>query len=323
MASLQSAGGTGERERTVSFYEIIWSRNSSADERFEHADWQQILRMIEDAPLEKRVYRSPTKVIVGEVIRSEARAHLKLMLVRDIAAWLEIYDERQASIEPLELGGREVLEASIVTFLDYGNVVGLIRGSAVAPGPSHLSDWLNGLGIISEMFIDVRAMMAHSAMKQLKRVREVSQVSVQVHTNKADVLDEGGLRLGAILRGVKQEYGPMTVELVLKPGRSRDAEEGRQAVYEESVRIADVSNRSSAIEKASAKLMHFDAEGRSHSEDVDFAKQRVTAKKNVLVSDEDGNPIRDASAVRAILEAARESEDELRQIVEAGNDARE
>lgn len=48
---------------------------------------------------------------------------------------------------------------------------------------------------------------------------------------------------------------------------------------------------------------------------MDFLKQRITAKRKIAATDDEGNPIRIVSAVTAIMGVAAEHDSELRQAV--------
>jgi len=318
MAQYGAARGKKDRVRTINFYEIVRWINQSTNERIPHSDWDDIMAGIEGVKLSERVWQGPNRTLIGEVLTVDGKRHLKLMLVRDEDAWLEVYNPDAQSIAELDLGDAgQLLETSIVAFLEFGNVLGLIQGSATAPTPTAFEEWLNGLQLVEEsVILTTQAMVSHEAQELIRRSTELSEMSVKIHTNKADALEARGSGIAGILRSVKADYGDMTVTVTLQPGRAKDQSEGRKAVRNEGIIIADAA-AAGEVKKASAKLVYIEADDSHHTESVDFAKQRITAKRNIPTTSEEGDPIRNESAVRAILQVARENEFELRAIVEA------
>jgi hypothetical protein len=318
VAQLGAATGRPDRERTVNFYQIKKYRNHSVNEKIAHSDWNTILGALETLPLGDRVYGGPTRTLIGEVLRVEGSLHLKLMLVRDQDAWLDVYDPTAQSITDLDLGASgQLLETSIIAFMPYGNVIGLIQGSTTAPTPTAFTEWLNGLNILTNAGqLETEVMVSHEAQELIRQSSEASQIEVKMHTNKADALESKGSRLSEILRTVNREWGPMTVTIILSASRAKDQSEGRALLRSEAEKIFDATE-DNAVAGAKAKLLYIDADDKTRSEEVDFAKQKITAKKKIATTGEDGSPIRNSSAVKAILEVAAAYEDELRAIVEA------
>ena len=315
MAQAGAAKGPRSRERTVNFYEIVKYVNATKNDRMKQADWDGILTALSKSPLKKRVWNGPEKTLIGEVMHVDGSYHLKLMLVRDQDAWLEVYDTKADSIGELVLDdASQLLETSIIAFLPFGNVIGLIQGSTTAPTPGAFASWLNGLGVLGKGFVvDTQPMVSHEIQKMIKQSTELDRIAVKVHTNKADALEARGSGLSGLLKTVKSEYGPMVVTIILAPGRAKDKAEGRHAIREEAKIIADASDNNE-VRSAKARLVYIEADDKRKGIDVDFAKQKITAKKNIATSAEDGSPIRNESAVRAILEVAAEFDAELRKI---------
>jgi hypothetical protein len=316
LAQVGAARGPKDKERTINFYEIVKWVNHSTNERMKQADWNAILKSIEGVPLKDRVYESPTRVLIGEVMKVDGKRHLKLMLVRDEGAWLSVYDPNAASINDLDLGDSgQLLETSIIAFLPFGNVIGIIQGSATAPTPTAFEQWLNGLHILGAgVTLETQAMVSHEVQQRISKSSEISEIEVKMHTNRADALAARGSKLSGIFKQVSAEYGPMMVTVILRPGRAKDQAAGRAAVREEGKIIANASD-AGEVSKAKARLVYIEADDTRHSEEIDFAKQKITAKRNIATTGEDGSPIRNESAVRAILSVADQHDAELRAIV--------
>jgi hypothetical protein len=317
-AQLGAATGVKDRLRTINFYEIVKYKNRSVNERMDHADWTGILTSIKDVPLRTRVLAGANRTLIGEVLPVDGALHLKLMLVRDEGAWLDVYDPEAESIDALNLGDAGLLlETSIIAFLPFGNVIGIIQGSTTAPTPSAFEEWLNGLRILSGGFVvETQAMVSHEVQQLIKESSEASRIEVKMHTNKADALEARGSGLSSILKSVSAEYGPMTVTVILQASKAKDQGEGRAAIRKEAKIIADASD-AKEVAKAKARLIYIDSDESTRTQEVDFAKQKITAKRKISTSADDGSPIRNESAVRTILSVADLNNDELRAIVEA------
>ncbi|MEC5185485.1 hypothetical protein RCH12_002962 [Cryobacterium sp. MP_3.1] len=314
MAQFGAAKGIKERERSINFFEIVKYKSPTVNDRMDHIDWQGVLKLVQGVPLKERVFVG-SKTLIGEALEVDGRLHLKLMLVRDEESWLEVYDEQQDSVENLNLGANgHLVETTIVAFLDFGNVIGLIQGSTTAPTPSALENWINGLELLgSGVIIDTQVMVAHEVLQRLRESSEASQITVKAHTNKADALEARGSHLSGLLRSVSADYGPMTVTIILQASKAKDQTEGRKAILKEAHTIAEASG-AHEVAKAKAKLVYIAADDTSKTTEIDFAKQRITAKRSIPTTSEDGSPIRNESAVRAILDVAAKHDDELRKI---------
>jgi hypothetical protein len=318
MAQAGGTKGPKVRERTINFYEVVKYVNFSTNERMQHADWQAILKTLDEVPLRDRVWNGPDRTLIGEVMHVDGQYHLKLSLIRDQDAWLDVYDTIKDSIGALELGpSAQLLEPSIIAFMPFGNVIGLIQGSTTAPTPGAFTQWMNNLNILGDGFlVDTEPMVSSEIQQLINQSVELDRISVKVHTNRAEALEKRGSKLSTVLRAVKEEYGAMVVTVILQPGRAKDMAEGRAAIREEAKAIAEAS-ANNEVRSAKGRLVYIEADEKRHGVDVDFAKQKVTAKRAISTTSEDGNPIRNEQAVRAIIAVALEHDAELRKIVDA------
>lgn len=306
------------RLRTITFFEIVRWVNVSRSDRMEHRDWQALLAKLRALPLRQRVISGATRTLIGEALPYQDGFHLKLMVVRDEAAWLAVFDPEAESIDELEFdANNELLETTIVAFLPFGNVIGLIQGSTSAPTASALEDWINGMEFFPrDVRLDTRVMVAHEAQELLTRAHGVSTIEVKMHTNRSDALRARGSRLADVIDRVKKDFGDMTVTVILQASKARDQEQMR-ADFQTEARALVAASDNAELKKAKAKLWFYEPGDESaRIQEVDFAKQRITAKRDVPTVDEHGSPIRNESAVRVILEVANEHEVELRRIVE-------
>jgi len=315
MAQVGAASGVKDRERTISFFELVKAEGRAPGKRMEDADWNTILASIQDKPLGDRVFTGPLRTLIGEVMPVDGELHLKLLLVRDQDQWLSVYRPDADSIDDLDLGDAgQLVETTIVAFLPFGNVIGLIQGSTTAPGVGALEEWLGGLKVLGDFPLDSHPMVSHEAQEMLRQSSEASRIEVTMHTNRAQALEARGSGLSRVLRRVNDDYGPMKVTVILQASRGRDQHEGREALRAEAQILADASE-AHEVGRAKAKLVYIDADEKTRTEDVNFVKQRITAKRRIATTGEDGSPIRNEAAVRAILQVASENDAELRSIV--------
>ncbi|MEU3476226.1 hypothetical protein CH306_27700 [Rhodococcus sp. 15-725-2-2b] len=301
-------------EKTIAFYRLV-KYDASGNKPMEHANWYDILTQLDGLDLEGRTTKVGDRMLIGEVYYHGERAHLKLAKVRDVAAWLGLLKSGATSLEDFETEeGNKLYEISVVSFLDFGNLIGLVQGSAASPTPSAVAEWFDELKIFTGVHLIAEAVLTDAAREQLQKSPEVSRIETKVSTTKAQALTNRGSRLGSVLTRVNDEFGPVTVTLIIQTSRAKENHEGRQIMRDEAGHLAAAASESE-VSKAKAQLIHIDADEKTHSEKVDFLKQRITAKRKIAATDDEGNPIRIVSAVTAIMGVAAEHDSELRQAV--------
>jgi hypothetical protein len=304
-----------ERERTISFYEIVSLDKDGNGSRTKQISWSKHLEKLEKVKLGDRVSTAGPNTLIGEVISHNGEMHLKLMKVRDEDSWMGIYNPSAQSVNDLNLGNDALLETSIICFLGYGNVIGMIRGSTSAPTPGLLAEWINGISLLTSE-VDVDPLMSAEAKKKLSVSSETSRVEARIHTSKAEALEARGSKLSGLLKTIRQEYGPMTVTVILQASRAKAQSEGRKTLRKEAGKLEDAAAHHE-VESAKAKLIYIDADEEATTEEVNFVKQKITAKRKIATTADDGSPIRNRSAIDAILAVAGEHDAELRKIVGA------
>lgn len=302
-------------EKTIAFYRIT-RFNPAGNEPMEQADWYKVLTAISSLPLAGRTTKVGSRVLIGEIYFHDERAHLKLAKVRDVAAWLGLLKDGATELEDFETEeGNKLYEISVVSFLDFGNVIGLVQGSTSSPTPSAVVEWLEGLQLFGkDVHLAIEAVLTNTAREQLQKAPEVARLETKVSTTKAQALTDRGSRLGRVLTQVNEEFGPVTVTLIIQTSRAKENHEGRQIMRDEAGYLAAAAAESD-VSKAKAQLIHIEADESSHAEQVDFLKQRITAKRKIAATDDEGKPIRILSAVEAIMSVAGSHDKELKQAV--------
>lgn len=302
-------------EKTIAFYRIV-KYNSASNEPMEQANWYEVLTAINSLDINGRTTKVGSRVLIGEVYFHNERAHLKLAKVRDVAAWLGLLKDGATELEDFETEeGNKLYEISVVSFLDFGNVIGLVQGSTSSPTPSAVVEWIEGLEVFGKnIHLVAEAVLTNTAREHLQRAPEVARLETKVSTTKAQSLTARGSRLGRVLAQVNEEFGPVTVTLIIQTSRAKENHEGRQIMRDEAQHLAEAA-ADSDVSKAKAQLVHIEADEKSHTEQVDFLKQRITAKRKIAATDDEGKPIRIVSAVETIMAVAADHDKELKQAV--------
>lgn len=331
-----------EAKRTVSFFRLVVEDKDGNVIQFPAQDWQAFLAKVKKLPLKDRTYESPTRQLIGHVLTVDQDYALKLMEPRDQNSWLEILrraeedetaldtsigDDAAAAeaVEDAEDGGTDpidpsvigtLVETSLIAFLPDKNVLGMILGSTSSPTHAALAEWIdmlkiNGKHLIPEEqgWLRAEPALSKSQQRRLGSADGVSKASIRISTSKADQLAEAGAEdIATTLRNLGQTYGNLFVTITLAIPRGKANDKARRELKQEAERFRSVSSQAEAV---SATLVTYDAESRAHSEEVNFVSQRITMTKTVPLTGSDGEPIRNTSAVRAILAAAYELRAEL------------
>lgn len=305
-------------ERTISFYRIVKYKNAAANEPVAQIDWDKALTFLSEQPLSKRISEVGDRILIGEILFYDEHAHLKLLKVRDNEAWLGVYDGEKKSVTDLEYGeNTQLYETSIVSFLEFGNVIGLIQGSTSAPTAGAVVEWVQSLALFGpDVELRSEAVMSSEARNKLRQAPEASRIEAKLSTSKAQQLEARHSKLGPILRQVTEQFGPMTVTLILQTSQAKDNTEGRQMLRAEAANLAAAADDHEVV-KAKARLVYIDADEKTTGENVDFLAQRITAKRKIGSVDEEGHSIRNLSAVKAIMQVAAAHDAELREAVGA------
>lgn len=316
----------GEAKRTVSFFRLVVETPDRNIARVPAADWQAFLGRVRRLDIKGRTWTSPTRRLIGEVLSVDGEYALKLMEPRDENSWLELLrqesqgspDAGETAAEAVDLRSLgDLVETSVAAFLPgQANMFGIIRGSTSSPTHTALAEWLDHATVDGRTIVPtgqgvLRAepALSREQRRKLDASSGVSKASVRVSTTRAPALrDAGSVDIADALDALKRTYGHLIVTISLRIPRGKEHDEARSQLREETMRLNEIVRDAEAV---SATLVTYDPEQRSHSEDVDFVAQRVTQKTLVALTGEDGQPIRNESAVRAILAAAADRRSEL------------
>ncbi|MGW7453006.1 hypothetical protein [Streptomyces sp. NPDC054787] len=304
------------KERTIGFYEIVVVKEGKAQRIPEPMDWDGALADLARAPVGARTHEGEY-LIVGTTFPHNMEDHLLLHRVKDAGEWLSVINFDTGDLRELEQSAHEgYLDTSVVCFLPFGNVVGIMQGGVSAPSHKSLETWINGIEMFPGSRLQLRPVVAHSEIEKLKSAVGASRVEVKVMGNKMGALRERQGGLARLLRVAGDAYGEISVTMVISVPRGKELKEHREHLLADLDEISDVVT---GAERARARLVYSDPGGPEQTRLVELVEHSITAKKRVPGTDAEGKSIRIVSAVDAILVAAAEHEDALRLAVDAGD----
>lgn len=329
MAQTTTKKSNGEASRTVSFFRLVTEDEAGKQRRTPKKDWQSLLANLKTMSLAERTSEGPTRRLIGEVLSVDGEYALKLMEPRDENSWLEVLKiekAKQAGDEGSDDGGTAavdisdigtLVETTILTFVLGENIFGMIQGSRSSPSHTAVAEWLtsiqfNGKPLLPDpkKFLVAEPVLSRAQKRKLKQSDGVSEASVRISTSKAEALERAGSKfLPGMLRSLRQEYeDDLIVTVTMRVPRGKAHDDARTKLKAETQKLRKTVGSAEAV---TATLVSYDAEERARSEEVNFVAQRITSKTQVPLLGEDGNPIKNESAVRAILRAADGSATEL------------
>jgi hypothetical protein len=301
------------RERTVSFYEVVVAEDGE-QYRSTQIDFPAMLNDLATAPIAARRWDTD-QTFVGTVFGVDERDHLLLHRVKDPGEWLSVMDLTTGEWHELESAASQgYLETTAISFLPFGNVVGLMQGSTSSPSHKRLEGWLNNLSIFEDQLV-VRALVAPADIDRLRTADGATRVEIRIGSNRSAALAGHTGRLASFLRRASEEYGDVRVTMTISipPGGAR--EEDRHRLLEDLRDLADVMPDSADLAKA--RLLFSDVGGDEYARLAEFVEHHITAKRQVPAVDEEGNSIRLTAALDVIVGVSFEHEQELRLATES------
>jgi hypothetical protein len=303
------------RTRQVSFYEILQeSKDNQPHVRLsQQQDWPSLVAQLSQAQPADRLLTGPIDTLIGTTITWDDVDHLQLARVQTSDEWIQRWNKSQGEIEDIiDTDDSPFVASSIVCFLPFGNIIGVIEATRSSPRSTQIEDWINGKGWVTSPIV-VSPVVGSDAIVKLNEATEVSHLELTARGQKLIRLAQKPGRLGSMFREAREiGDGDVTVKMIITASRARKKPESREGLRQELVEIADELDTGGA---AKAKLVYVDASDEARTEEVNFLRRNVTAKAEVRATDDEGKPIRAASAVRAILDVADDLEPLLRNAV--------
>ncbi|MEV0714045.1 hypothetical protein [Asanoa sp. NPDC050611] len=299
------------KERTVSFYEVV-DVIEGDQKRVAHRDWNGVLARLGRAKFRERIFEGDT-TLLGTVHTLQGEDHLLLHKVKAQEEWLSTIDMSTGEWSEMELAATTgYLDSSVVAFLPFGNVIGLMQGSVGAPSHKALERWLNGLNLFATP-VAVRPVVSKAEIDQLLMADGAVLVELRLGTHGADALIQKGGALSWGIRALRQEYGDIRINLAVSVPRGRGRERVRARLLDEIRYIADVVPGSA--DAARAKLSYL-APGGGYTRLVELVEHHITAKRRVAAVNEKGQSVKILSAIQVIMDVSASHEAELRRAVD-------
>lgn len=302
------------KERTVGFYEIVSVGDGQAKRMSEPMDWDGMLSDLAQVEVSGRTVDADAR-LVGTLVTHDMQDHLLLHRVKGAGEWLSVLNYRTGALRELEESAQEgYLDTSVICFLPFGNVVGIMQGGISAPSHKALETWLNGIGMFRDT-LEVRPVVTHAEVEKLKSAAGASRVEVKVMANNMSALSGRTGGLARTLRVAGESYGEISVTMIISVPRKKELAKHREHLLAD---LAEISDVVTGAERARARLVFSDPGGPEQTQLVELVEHSITAKRRVPATDAEGRSIRIVSAVDAILGAAAEHEETLQGAVRTG-----
>ncbi|MDI5937190.1 MULTISPECIES: hypothetical protein [unclassified Micromonospora] len=283
-----------KRKKLVSFFEV---RDEHGDPLTETVDWQDVLAEVAAAPLERREQKIKDIIHWAQVYPYDDAYHLVFARAREEA--VSSLDRQTGEILDTEADtNKPWVEVSVISFLPETNRFGFVLGTGASPRASTLATWFNRFGSFQEA-ITIGPVLSRDVVSKINGAAEASLVRAKFDSHNATAT-EGSSLFGA-KHLLQAGFGDVEVELVIKvKGRISERRE------EERHRLASAAQDliGKDFKRAVAQIVTYDDDGNPHREDVDFLHNRITKRKYIDVTDEEGRSVRIKSAVQAINQAA-------------------
>ncbi|MEV6693185.1 hypothetical protein AB0M35_17110 [Micromonospora sp. NPDC051196] len=282
------------RKKLVSFFEV---RDAYGDPLTEIVDWQDVLAEVAAASLKRREQSIKQVIHWAQVYPHDGAYHLVFARARDEA--VSSLDRDTGEILDTEADtNKPWVEVSVASFLPETNRFGYVLGTGASPRSSTLAAWLNRFGAFEEE-ISIGPVLSKDVISKINGAAEASLVRAKFDSHNATTAD--GSSLFGAKHALQDSFGDVEVELVV---RVKGRISGRREDERRRVAAAAQDLIGKDFKRAVAQIVNYDDEGNPHREDVDFLNNRITKKKYIDVTDEEGRSVRIKSAVQAINQAA-------------------
>ncbi|QKW20522.1 hypothetical protein HUT16_16920 [Kitasatospora sp. NA04385] len=290
-----------------------------------NVDWQTVLANIGDIPPERRLYRDTEDIYFGEPVVAGGRMHLGVARLRDRD--IQQIDWVHGRIDHLQLEeNRSIVDTTVVSFLPYGNIIGVLQGTMSAPRPSAVQRWLNSMDSGLDRDIAVVPLIGRNAREKLKRAEAINFFEVRLRPGP-DLLDSDVAGLGDLSRRAHRHNPNALITLTMKipkqgpfsrgTRRSRGESQLREDVLGFISQYASLVGEGGAVDRAIAHVVLPNGDGDLIEEKINFVSDHITAQRQVMMRRSEGGAPWHEAAVRAITQVATECERELRDAVSA------
>jgi hypothetical protein len=306
---------------TVAFFEIVRAKDS-LNARMQETDWQVFLGNLERTPAADRISTHRSDSFIGQAVRAEGRLHL--LVGRIGASELQTVDLDHGHIEDIRLeGNKGTIDTTTVSFLEYGNIIGILQGKPGSPRAAAVQRWLNSCQIANDE-IALWPVIGNNVWEKLEKAEAVHSFEFSYRPSPA-IAPPDGEGLASFVRLGDSRYPDHRITLKLEvPKRGGPGPVARlrgqrrlQSDIQSLMSELGYLEGPTGVDRAQALVTLPGEEGEAGDEPLDFIKHHITAKCRVEISHADGRPRYEAS-VAAIMQVAQEKRRDLKAAVGAG-----
>ncbi|MCS0639392.1 hypothetical protein NX801_27905 [Streptomyces sp. LP05-1] len=272
--------------------------------------------------MRQRQYNSGDDIYVGDPISVQGRQHLVLARLRD--GDIQQIDWERNNISDLQLdGNRSVVDTTIICFLSFGNVIGVIQGSASAPRPTALQRWLNSMNLVQED-LAVMPLVGKKAWDKLSSAEAVNLFEMRLRPGQM-VFPSDADGLGGFSRQAHKQNPDALITLTMKipkrrgfgrdSARSRGERRLREDVQSFISGFGSLVGPDGAVDRAIAHVTLSASDGSLVEDKINFVSDHITAQKPVFLRRSEGQAPWYEAAVHAVLDVAAAHDAELRDAV--------
>lgn len=294
----------GAAQKTIYFFEVREELHGNSN-AVALQDWNSTLRQLGTLTTSEREVLIDGDVYIGEPYLVDGNYHLRILREKPDGEWLAVLRQSDKKISDFDAPrGSTLLELSYVAFLEFGNLVGLIRGSNSAPTASAVAKWLTAFEVLGhDVEVDLAPCIDPLAVDSIANSGEATLAEIKVHTPGYTPPAQGTGITDAI-DVLKAHYGALDFRITITTGWGDVDRVGRADVRRATTDvIALTSEQPGLVSAASTRVVQYHGEAHRVQE-VDLLKQRVTAKVTISTVDESGRVVSGERAVLAILAVA-------------------
>jgi hypothetical protein len=310
----------GTRVGTVAFFEIVRAKDAM-NARMHHSNWQIFLESLERTPAAERICTHRSDSFIGQAVRHDGRLHL--LVGRIGTSELQTVDLDHGHIEDIRLeGNKGTIDTTTVSFLGYGNIIGILQGKPGSPRASAIQRWLNACQI-AEYEIALWPVIANNVWEKLENASAVHSFEFSYRPSPA-IAPPDGEGLSSFVQLGDSRYPDHRITLKIEIPRKDSmgpvarlrGQRRLQSDIQSLMTELGYLEGPTGVERARALVTLSDSEGHTNDEPLDFIKHHITAKCRVEVNSADSRPRYEAN-VDAIMQVAREKQYDLRAAVGA------
>lgn len=287
---------------TVRFYELL----AKDEQQFPDIDIETLLDKVSSMPDSDAYVKLARMELLGSTHAPQVgRAPQSPMIILDrITRQTLMRIEHQRTYRPLQLGENDTIAEPTHVGLFPRNVLGVMRQSGQAPGPSSIRDFINASGLFDEE-IAIRPLVDGNALRALADVDKVTKLNLELDPGAASEVTGQARFLAEALSLFRENMPGVSVGLELKLS-PRGPEESSQAAYD-TISELHQQNVLGAAQRAQIGYRRLEDH---RAESYDFLSESVSQAVEVELDQDRGGP-NNARASEAIMAAHTEKYDDI------------